>query len=83
MMYRQRKEEPINIDEIAKIAGCSFGFFQKVFSYMNGISFSEYIRYRKLTLAGYDLKTVFISIFLNFSTNDVSSVAKKPLSLPN
>ena len=55
--HLQRKEEPINIDEIAKIAGCSFGFFQKVFSYMNGISFSEYIRYRKLTLAGYDLKS--------------------------
>ena len=60
--HLQRKEEPINIDEIAKIAGCSFGFFQKVFSYMNGISFSEYIRYRKLTLAGYDLKSTNIKI---------------------
>ena len=31
--------------------------FQKVFSYMNGISFAEYVRSRKLTLAGYDLKS--------------------------
>lgn len=55
--HLQRKEEPINKNEIAKMAGCSFEFFQKVFSYMNGISFSEYVRSRKLTLAGYDLKS--------------------------
>ena len=45
------------IAEIAEIAGCSFGFFQKVFCYMNGISFSEYVRSRKMTLAGYELKS--------------------------
>lgn len=55
--HLQRKQEPINPQEIAEMAGCSFGFFQKVFSYMNGISFSEYVRARKLTLAGYDLKS--------------------------
>lgn len=53
----QRKQEPIDHQEVAALAGCSFDFFQKVFSYMNGISFSEYIRSRKLTLAGYDLKS--------------------------
>lgn len=52
----QREQEPIDQEEISKIAGCSFGFFQKVFSYMNGISFAEYVRLRKLTLASYDLK---------------------------
>ncbi|MGC4018467.1 MAG: AraC family transcriptional regulator [Muricomes sp.] len=55
--HLQRKEEPIDNKEISKIAGCSFDFFQKVFSYMNGISFAEYVRSRKLTLAGYDLKS--------------------------
>lgn len=55
--HLQQKEEPVNAEEIARMAGCSFSFFQKVFSYMNGISFSEYIRCRKLTLAGYDLKS--------------------------
>ena len=44
------------------MAGCSFGFFQKVFSYMNGISFAEYVRSRKLTLAGYDLKSTDLRI---------------------
>lgn len=55
--HLQRKQEPIDPQEIAEIAGCSFGFFQKVFSYMNGVSFSDYIRFRKLTLAGYELKS--------------------------
>lgn len=55
--HLQRKQEPVDPKEISKMAGCSFDFFQKVFSYMNGISFSEYIRSRKLTLAGYDLKS--------------------------
>ncbi len=60
--HLQRKEELIDSEEISKIAGCSFGFFQKVFSYMNGISFAEYIRSRKLTLAGYDLKSTDLKV---------------------
>lgn len=60
--HLQRIEEPIDIDEIARIAGCSFSFFQKIFSYMNGISFAEYIRLRKLTLAGYDLKSTEMKV---------------------
>ena len=60
--HLQRDEEAINNDEIARIAGCSFNFFQKVFSYMNKISFAEYIRYRKLTLAGYDIKSTNLKV---------------------
>lgn len=55
--HLQRTEEPVNAEEIARLAGCSYSFFQKVFSYMNGISYAEYVRFRKLTLAGYDLKS--------------------------
>ncbi|MCR1838927.1 AraC family transcriptional regulator [Murimonas intestini] len=55
--HLQRKQEPLNQQEVSELAECSFDFFQKVFSYMNGTSFSEYIRSRKLTLAGYDLKS--------------------------
>lgn len=55
--HLQCRQDPIEPQEISRIAECSFGFFQKVFSYMNGISFSEYVRFRKLTLAGYDLKS--------------------------
>lgn len=54
--HLQRTQESIDKAEIEQIAGCSFDFFQKVFSYFYGIGFAEYIRYRKMTLAGYDLK---------------------------
>lgn len=60
--HLQRDEAPIDHDEIAQIAGCSFDFFQKVFSYMNKISFAEYIRFRKLTLAGYDIKSTNLKV---------------------
>ncbi len=60
--HLQRKEEPIDHENIAKIAGCSFSFFQKTFSYMNNISFAEYVRARKLTLAGYDLKSTKMKV---------------------
>lgn len=60
--HLQRKEEPINERIVSEMAGCSYGFFQKVFSYMNEISFSEYVRARKLTLAGYDLKSTSMKV---------------------
>lgn len=60
--HLQLKEEPVDTEKISEIAGCSFNFFQKVFSYMNGISLSEYIRFRKMTLAGYDLKSTDMKV---------------------
>ena len=60
--HLQRDEEPLDSEEISRIAGCSFNFFQKIFSYMNGIGFSEYVRGRKLTLAGYDLKSTNLRV---------------------
>lgn len=60
--HLQRTEEPINPFDISEIAECSYSFFQKVFSYFNGISFADYIRFRKLTLAGYDLKSTDLKV---------------------
>lgn len=60
--HLQRTEEPVDREEITRIAGCSYDFFLKVFSYMNGISFAEYIRARKLTLAGYDLMSTNMKV---------------------
>jgi len=77
--HLQRKEELIDSGEISKIAECSFGFFQKVFSYMNGISFAEYVRSRKLTLAGYDLKSTdlkVIDISYKYGYDSPTSFAK-------
>lgn len=60
--HLQRSEEAVDREEIADMAGCSYGFFQKVFSYMNDISLADYIRYRKMTLAGYDVKSTDMKI---------------------
>lgn len=47
-----------NIDywEIARIACCSEYHFRRLFPYVSGISLSEYIRRRRLTLAAFDLQ---------------------------
>lgn len=56
-LHLQRKQEKVDMEEIQQIAGCSSSFFQKVFSFTTGVSFAEYLRYRKMTLAGYDLQS--------------------------
>lgn len=48
--------EEIDYSEISKIAYCSEYHFKRMFSFLAGISLSEYIRRRKLTLAALDLK---------------------------
>lgn len=47
--------EAIDFKEVAKIALCSEYHFKRMFSFLAGISLSEYIRRRRLTLAGFDL----------------------------
>lgn len=49
--------EDIMYDEVAKIACCSMHQFGRVFSYIVGISLSEYIRRRRLTLSALELQT--------------------------
>ncbi|MDD4767847.1 MAG: AraC family transcriptional regulator [Desulfotomaculaceae bacterium] len=46
----------IDYSEISKIAYCSEYHFKRMFSFLAGISMSEYIRRRRLTLAALDLK---------------------------
>jgi AraC family transcriptional regulator len=47
----------ISYEEAAKIACCSTYYFQRMFSYVTGISLSEYIRRRKMTQAAFELQT--------------------------
>lgn len=49
--------EEISYDKAAMIAGCSTSYFQRLFTYISGISLSEYIRRRKMTQAAFDLQT--------------------------
>ncbi|QWG47131.1 AraC family transcriptional regulator [Bacillus mycoides] len=46
----------IDFKEVAKIALCSEYHFKRMFSFLAGISLSEYIRCRRLTLAAFELK---------------------------
>ena len=48
--------EEIDYSEISRIAYCSEYHFKRMFSFLSGISLSEYIRRRRLTFAALDLK---------------------------
>lgn len=47
----------ISYDEIAQKACCSTYHFQRMFPFITGVSLSEYIRRRRLTLAAFELQT--------------------------
>lgn len=47
----------ISYDQIARIACCSTYHFQRMFPFITGVSLSEYIRRRRLTLAAFELQT--------------------------
>lgn len=46
----------VNYKEAAKRALCSSYYFQRMFGFMAGVSLSEYVRRRRLTLAAFDLQ---------------------------
>ncbi len=52
----------IDFEEVAKIAYCSMSHFQRLFSFIADIPLSEYIRNRRMTIAGYELKNSDIKI---------------------
>ena len=54
--------EDIDYSEISKIAYCSEYHFKRMFSFLSGVSLSEYIRRRRLTLAAFDLKDSHLRI---------------------
>lgn len=47
--------DAIDMEKVAKIAGCSSYHFQRMFAYMAEMSTSEYIRKRKMSLAAVDI----------------------------
>jgi len=48
--------EELDYSKLAQLAYCSEYHFKRMFSFLSGISLSEYIRRRKLTMAALDLK---------------------------
>lgn len=49
--------EEIDYDEVAKEAACSSFYFQRIFGILCGMTLGDYIRNRRLTLAGNELVT--------------------------
>lgn len=47
----------ISYEKIAQIACCSTYHFQRMFPFITGVTLSEYIRRRRLTLAAFELQT--------------------------
>ncbi|MGM9948338.1 AraC family transcriptional regulator [Floccifex sp.] len=71
--------ENISVEDIAKEAGVSSFYFQKGFSMLCGFSVSEYIRNRRLALAGNDLLITdekIIDIALKYGYESPDSFAK-------
>ncbi|MCR8645440.1 AraC family transcriptional regulator [Paenibacillus sp. N1-5-1-14] len=52
----------ISYDEIAQRACCSTYHFQRMFPFITGVSLSEYIRRRRLTLAAFELQTTEVRV---------------------
>ncbi len=49
-------DKEISYEEAARIACCSTYYFQRLFSYVAGISLSEYIRRRRMSQAAFELQ---------------------------
>ena len=49
-------DKEISYDMAARTACCSPYYFQRIFSYVSGVSLSEYIRRRKMTQAAFELQ---------------------------
>lgn len=48
--------EPVPLEVLAQIAGCSVYEFSRIFSFMVGVSVTEYIRRRRLSQAVFDIQ---------------------------
>lgn len=62
----------IDYEKLGQIACCSSYHFQRMFTYMAGITLSEYIRRRKMSLAAVDLKNTaakVIDVALKYGYN--------------
>lgn len=56
LYIEENLDREISYDEAARIACCSTYYFQRIFSYVTGISLSEYIRRRRMTQAAFELQ---------------------------
>jgi len=71
--------ENITVDDVAKHVYSSADYFQRVFNIVTGLSISEYIRNRRLTLAGDEIKNTqakVIDVSLKYHYDSPGSFTK-------
>ncbi|WLD94212.1 AraC family transcriptional regulator [Alkalihalobacillus sp. AL-G] len=69
----------IDIKEAARLAFCSEYHFKRMFSFLAGVTLTEYIRRRRLTLAAFELKdskVKVIDIAIKYGYNSPDSFAR-------
>ena len=69
----------IDFKEVARLAFCSEYHFTRMFSFLAGVTLSEYIRRRRLTLAAFELKdgnVKVISIAMKYGYNSSDSFTR-------
>ncbi|KXH88002.1 MULTISPECIES: AraC family transcriptional regulator [Bacillus] len=69
----------IDFKEVARLALCSEYHFKRMFSFLAGISLSDYIRCRRLTLAAFELKNSnakVIDVAIKYGYNSPDSFAR-------
>lgn len=71
--------DEIDFKEVARLALCSEYHFKRMFSFLAGISLSDYIRCRRLTLAAFELKNSnvkVIDIAIKYGYNSPDSFSR-------
>ncbi len=71
--------EEINYCDISEIAFCSEYHFKRMFSFLSGVSLSEYIRRRRMTLAAHDLRNRdlrVIDVAVKYGYNSADSFSR-------
>ncbi|MBG9790165.1 AraC family transcriptional regulator [Brevibacillus laterosporus] len=74
----------IDFKEVARLAFCSEYHFKRMFSFLAGMSISEYIRCRRLTLAAFELKdssVKIVDIAMKYGYNSPDSFSRAFQSL--
>ena len=70
--------QPVKYESLARIVGCSVYEFSRIFSFMAGMSVSEYIRRRRLSQAVFDIQNggKIIDIALKYCYESPAAFAK-------
>ena len=71
--------EEIDLPKLAQLTHCSTYNFQRMFSLVTGVTIAEYVRRRRLTLAGLDLQqgdTKVIDVALKYGYDSPISFAR-------